>query len=157
MSASSTGVSWSRTSAETTISPGARKRGQSRREVDAAAVDVVLVGNQLADVGAHPEQHLAVGRHADVAFVAGALDREGRPYRRLDAGEFEHQPVAHAFDQTAGMGRKDVPLHRCYELPPSPHRVALVAFHEPDGFHQIDEQHRPYDPLGVVVGGGSVL
>jgi hypothetical protein len=51
------------------------------------------------------------------------------------------------------MGGQYVALDGGYDLPPSLHRVALVGLHEPDGFHQIDEQHGSHDPFRVVDGG----
>ena len=132
------------------------QRGKPCREVDATPVDIVLVRDKLADVRAHAKQHLPVRRHAGVGLCASVLDREGGPDRRLHAGKFQHQPVAHALDQPPGMGGQHIPLHGGYDLPPSLHCIALVGLHEPDGFHQIDEQHRPHDPFRVVAGGLSV-
>jgi hypothetical protein len=80
------------------------RRGQlleARGDVDATAVDIVALNDDVADVDADPEGDAPVVRHLDLALGDTLLDRGGA-FDRIDhAPEFDQRAVAHQLDDAA--------------------------------------------------------
>ncbi len=76
---------------------------QARGDVDAVAVDVVVVADDVADIDADAEFDALVGRHIGVALRHFALHLDRAAHRVDDAGELDQHAVAGGFDDAAAM------------------------------------------------------
>src|SRR5215471_4357249 len=74
---------------------------QPRRYIDAIAVDVVALDNDVADVDTHAKVDPLIGSQAGIAAKHSALHVNGAA-RRVDyAGKLQQQPVPYGFNDTA--------------------------------------------------------
>jgi hypothetical protein len=81
---------------------GLGKRLQPRGDIDAVAVDVALVDDDVADIDAHAKLDTPGGR-ASIAPGHVTLDIDGAAYRINDAGEFDQHPIAGGLDDPAAV------------------------------------------------------
>ena len=72
-------------------------------DVDAVAVDVALVEDDVAEVDADAELDPPLRRHVGVALGHRPLDLDGAAHRIDDAGKLDEQPVAGGLDDAAPM------------------------------------------------------
>ena len=74
------------------------ERLEPRRDIDAVAEDVVILGDDVAEVDADAEFEPPLG--GDIAVARGhlALHPNGATHRIDDAGELDKEPVAGGFD-----------------------------------------------------------
>ena len=103
---------------------------QAGRDVDAIAVDVLAVDDDVADVDADPVEDLPVLGHASVALPHGALELDREANRIHDAAEFHQGAVAHELDGAAAIlrgFRGDEQLVMCLERRQG---AGLVPAHE---------------------------
>src|SRR5262249_20268494 len=80
---------------------GLRQSFQSRGDIDAVAVDVVAVDDDVADIDADPELDPRLRRLVGIALVHAALNLDGATHGIDDAGEFGQQAVAGGLDDAA--------------------------------------------------------
>ena len=72
---------------------GVGQRLDARGDVDAVAVDVVAVDDDVADIDADAEFAAPILRHLGVALAHAALDIDGAAHCIDDAGEFDEETV----------------------------------------------------------------
>ena len=73
-------------------------------DVDAVAVDVVALDDDVAEIDADAEIEPLLGRHGGVALRLLLLHLDGAAHGVDDAGELDQQAVAHGLDQPPVMG-----------------------------------------------------
>ena len=61
----------------------------------------------------------------------------------LDSGELEHHAVAETLDEAAAVSGEHFARHLVHELPPTAYDVILVLLDQPDGLHDVHDEHRP--------------
>jgi hypothetical protein len=93
---------WSRTTRLTQIPPGSAKASR-RGDIDAVAVNVLLVDDDVAEIDADAELDAALLGDAVIAQRDLVLDFDGTTHRIDDAGEFDQQPVAGGLDDAAAV------------------------------------------------------
>ena len=86
---------------------GLGQRLQAGGDVDAVAVDVVAVDDDVAQVDAYAEVHPFVIGQARVALGHHPLHLDGTGDRVDDAREFQQQAVAGGLDDAAAVGLDD--------------------------------------------------
>ena len=120
---------------------GAGQGGQAGGQVDACAVDIELVGVDLAAVDAGAQVHVALGALACVGAGDGAVQclRGVDGIARLL--KLHHHAVAQAFDQAAVVLGNGVVFGLLHKAVPARHGARLVGRHQPHRFHQINHQH----------------
>ena len=79
------------------------QRFEPRRDIDAVAVDVVLVDDDIADVDPDAKLNALLGRDCHVARHHLALQLDGAPHRIDDARKFDKQPVASFTDDAPAV------------------------------------------------------
>src|SRR5262249_36613072 len=117
------------------------------RYVDAVAVDVVALDDDVAEVDADAETDQPVVRHALVAHGHLALD-VGRALHGIDdAAEFDQRAVAHQLDHAPAMlcdrGIDELAPARLQPL----QRAALVGAHEPAVADHVGGKYGGQPPL----------
>ena len=147
---SSLSRTWSRTTRLTQIPPGSANAFEPGGDVDAVAVDVVVVADDVAEIDADAELDAPLGRHIGIALGHLALHLDRAAHRIDDAGEFDQHAVAGGFDDAAAMLR-DLGID---EFAPDRlqrrERAFLVVAHQPRIAGDIGRQNRrqsPFDPL----------
>jgi len=83
---------------------GVRQSLQARGNVDAVAVDVVAVDDDVADVDADAVDDSALDGDLRVIFLDRGLQLDGEKHRVDHAGEFHQRAIAHQFDGAAAIG-----------------------------------------------------
>ena len=81
--------------------PGLGERFQPRRHIDAIAVDIILVADDVADVDADAKFDATIGSYIGIAFGHAALNVDRVAHRVDDADEFHQHAVARGLDDTA--------------------------------------------------------
>ena len=122
---------------------GLARVGQTRHtggQVDALAVDVQVVGVNVAGVEPGAQPYLVLWVSAGVDFGGVAVQRKGRLQGQLRLVEFGHETVAQAFDEPPGAARQHLVAHVPCEVVPLRHGVGFVAVHEAHGLDQIDDK-----------------
>ena len=94
---------WSWTLRETIDAAWIGERLQPGRHVDAVAVDVVVVADDVADIDADAKFDAPVRRHIGVALDHAALNVDGAAHGVDDADEFHQHAVAGRLDDTAAV------------------------------------------------------
>src|SRR6266446_4510810 len=94
---------WSRTTRLTQIPPGSAKCFEPCGDIDAVAVNVVLVNDDVAEIDADAELDAALLGDAVIAQCHFALQFDRARHRIDDAGEFDQQPVAGGLHDAAAM------------------------------------------------------
>ena len=115
---------------------------QPRRDIDAVAIDVVAVDDDIADIDADAEIDAAAGRNARIPVGHALLPFDRAAHRVDDAGEFDQQTVAGRLDDAAAMlGDLGVAQFApdCFE---PGERAFLVDAHEPRIARDIGRQDR---------------
>ena len=103
---------------------------QPRRHVDAVAIEVVAVDDQVAQVQAHAEHESSIGRLVAVGLGHGLLKLDGGAQRINCAGELDQSTVAGQLDQTSSVFRQDrIEVFRTV-LAQARQRPALVTPHQ---------------------------
>jgi hypothetical protein len=82
---------------------GLGKRLQPRGDIDAVAVDVALVDDDVADIDAHAKLDTPVTGRASIAPGHVTLDIDGAAHRINDAGEFDQHPIPGGLDDPAAV------------------------------------------------------
>ena len=80
---------------------GLGERLQPRGHVDAVAINIVVVADDVADVDADAELDAPIGWHIGIAFGHAALDFDGAAHSIDDADEFHQHAVAGGLDDAA--------------------------------------------------------
>ena len=88
---------------ETQMLPGAAKASKPRRDVDAVAVNIVGVGDHVADIDPDAKAQAALLGHIQIAVGHRALDFAGTAHRVDHTGEFRQYAVAGGLDDAAAM------------------------------------------------------
>ena len=99
---SSLSRTWSRTKADTDP-PGCRQTFEPRRDIDAVAVDVLVVDDDVADVEPDPEFDPPFDRFIGIALGHLALDIDRAAHRIDNTGKLDEQPVAGGLDDAPAM------------------------------------------------------
>src|SRR5260370_40714861 len=79
------------------------QRFEPRRDVDAVAENVVVLGDYVAEIEADAKPHAPVVGDIGVAIEHAALHLGGAAPRIDDAGDFRPQPVAGGLDDAAAI------------------------------------------------------
>jgi hypothetical protein len=74
------------------------ERLQPRRHVDAVAIDIVVIADDVADIDSNAELDAALGRYLDIALDHPALNVDGATNGVDDADKFHQHPVAGGLD-----------------------------------------------------------
>jgi hypothetical protein len=110
---------------------GFGQRLEPRRDVDAIAVDIVAVDDDVAEIDPDAEIDAAILAQAGVALGHAALNFDGAAHRVDDAGELDEQPVARGLDDAPlVLGDLAVDQLRAMRLE-ALERVLLVDAHQP--------------------------
>ena len=120
-------------------------------KIDAAAEDVVVFDDDVADLHAGAQHDLAVCRPTGVRSPAFMLNGESRRHGRPDVGEVEQHAVAEALDEPSVVRRKDIPLHALDEIEPMGDDAHFVLFDETYGPDDVGEQDRALCPRDMMV------
>ena len=111
-------------------SPGLGQRFEPRGDIDAVAIDILLLENHLTDMDADPEAQEIMVREPFL-HLHRAVNRIG------DAGEFDQPAISHALDDLAAMvgdgGFEQVPAH----CPERRKRAGLIRAHQAGIIHHI--------------------
>ena len=83
--------------------PGLRQAFQPCSNIDAVAVDIAIIGNNIAGIYANAKPQAAIGSDPGAALGRFMLDIERTIYRVDCAVELDQQPVSSNADQTAAM------------------------------------------------------
>ena len=126
---------------------GAGELREPRCEVDAAAVHVAFVGDHLANVRTHAQQHLSSRRDPRVDGLARAMDCEGGFHCCRDLWKLDHEAVAEALDEAPAVRGQHFAGDSLDQSAPAPYHVILVLLHETHGLDQVRDEHRPQHPL----------
>ncbi len=76
---------------------------EARRDVDPVAIDVLGLGDHVAEIDADAEDDALLLGDIGVAAVHAALHRDGAQHRLDDAGEFDQHTIAGEFDDPPVM------------------------------------------------------
>ena len=98
-------ASW--TLREIRMPPAGASAFQPRGNVDAVAVEIVAIDDQVAQVQAHAEHKRSVCRLVAVGLGHGLLKLDGGAQRIDCAGELDQSPVAGQLDQTPSVFRQN--------------------------------------------------
>jgi hypothetical protein len=99
-------------------------------DIDAVAVYVVAIDDDVADIDADAEFDPMVGRCAGVALADLALDLYGAGHGIDGAGELDEGAVAHQFDHSPGMpGDRRIDDVAAQRLQPA-ERAGLIEAHQ---------------------------
>src|ERR1700682_4258660 len=79
------------------------KRFQPGGDIDAVAIDVVVVADDVADIDADAKLNALVGPNVGIALGHAALHLDRAAHRIDDAGEFHQYAVAGGFDNAAAV------------------------------------------------------
>ena len=79
------------------------ERFQTRRYIDAVAIDVVVVEDDVAEIDPDAELDALILRHPSVALGHRLLHLDRAAHRVDDTGELDQQPVAGGLDDPAPM------------------------------------------------------
>ena len=124
---------------------------QPRRDVDAIAIDVIALDDDIAQVDSDPELDLALARLAAIALGHARLDRHRAAHRLDRAGEIHQQPVARALDDAAAV-LGDARLEELAEMALQPaKRALLVLAHETAEAGDVERQDRGQLAFGVLI------
>ena len=74
------------------------ERFQPRRHVDAVAINIVVVTDDVADIDSHAEPDPVLGRHLGIALDHAALYVDGATHGVDDADKFHQHPIAGSLD-----------------------------------------------------------
>ena len=74
---------------------------QPRGHIDAIAVDIILIADDVADVDADTKFDATISRYIGIAFGHAALDVDRIAHRVDDTDEFHQHAVARGLDDTA--------------------------------------------------------
>ena len=103
---------------------------QPRRHVDAVAIEVVAIDDQVAQVQAHAEHKSGASRLVDVGLGHGLLKLDSGAQRINGAGELDQGTVTSQLDQaTSVFGQHGIEVFRAV-LPQARQRPALIAPHQ---------------------------
>ena len=116
------------------------QRGEPHRQIDVLAVNIVVIGDKRCNVGTCAQVQLLLRRHALVGLVGKQVSSKCGFHAVLRAGKFDHQTVAQAFDQPPTVKGKELLLHMRHQFLPPPYEPICVLLHEPDGFHDVQDQ-----------------
>jgi hypothetical protein len=118
------------------------RRLETCRDVDAVAIDVVVIADDVADVEADAEQDSPVRGHLRVALHHSALNVDRAAYCVDNADEFnQHAVASRLHDATAVLDNLRVheSLAVTFEVPQSPF---LIGAHEPAVSGNVTCQYR---------------
>ena len=108
-----------------------RQALEPRRDVDALAVDVVVVGDHVAEVDADPELDALCRLEVGVVLGDAPLDLDRTPHRVDDARELDQRAVARELHHTAAvLGDPGLDELFAQGLEPGV-RARFVGFHQP--------------------------
>ena len=89
---------------------------QACRDVDAVAIDIVAVADDVADIDADAELNAALRRHLGIALGHASLHVDRAAHRIDYAREFQQQAVAGRLDDAAVMFG-DLGVDQCFSSP----------------------------------------
>ena len=89
------------------------ERLQPCRDVDAVAIDIVAVADDVADINTDTELNAALGWHLGVTLGHTALDFDGAAHSIDNTDEFHQHPVAGGLDDPAAMFG-DLGIDQCF-------------------------------------------
>ena len=119
---------------------GSGQRGEPHRQVDVLAVNIVVIGDKRCNVGTCAQVQLLLRGYTLVGLVGKQVRGKCGFHAVLRAGKFDHQTVAQAFDQPPTVKGKELLLHMRHQFLPPPYEPICVLLHEPDGFHDVQDQ-----------------
>src|SRR5260370_7477369 len=112
-------------------SPWLGERLQPGRYVDAVAINVILVADDVANIDTNAELDASCSRHVDIALSHAALNIDRTSYGVHDTYKLNQHPVAGRLDDPSpmlGYLRIDEFLAVCLQLPK---RAFLIVAHQP--------------------------
>ncbi|MCY1240304.1 hypothetical protein D9M72_531450 [compost metagenome] len=102
---------------------------QARRDIDAITIEVIALGDHVAEIDADAKQHLFVRRAFLVATGQLVLHVDRRAHSFHDARELRDEAIAPGVDDTALM-RLDEPSHGIAIALQRGERALLVGTHQ---------------------------
>ena len=120
---------------------GARQALQSRRHVDAVAVEVVALDDDVAEIDADAELDMPVLGHSGVALQHAALDLDRAARRVEDTAEFDQEAVAHHLEDAAVVFGDGGIEELAAVLLQGTHRPLFISLHEAAVAHHIGRQY----------------
>src|SRR5215471_466519 len=114
-----------------------RKLLQARRHIDAVAVDVVPLDNDVTDIDADAKLHPLIGSQAGIALDNAALHVDGTAHCVDYAGKLQQQTVPCGFDDATTVF-SDLGVDQITPVSLQPRQgVAVVSTHEARVPHHI--------------------
>jgi hypothetical protein len=103
----------------------------SCRDVDAIAVDCLVLGDHVAEIDPDPELHAAFGGKLGIGGGKLVLDLDRAFHGRECTGEFDQQAVARRANNAAAAGRDRRFHDPSPDLPEAGKGVHLIRGHKP--------------------------
>src|SRR5262245_1713696 len=131
---------------------GLRHRFEPGRQVDAIAVEIVAIDDDVADIDADAEFDLAIIGDPSIAIVHAGLNLDSTAHGVEHAAELDEEAVSHHLE--------DAPAVFCYGrieelaamLPESTERAFLIGLHKPAVAHDIGRHNGCQPPLDLLFG-----
>ena len=114
---------------------------EPRRHVDAVAIEVVAIDDDVAEIDADAELDVPVFRHPGIALGHAALDFD-RAARRIEhAAELDQEAVAHHLEDAPAMLGDGRVEELAAMLAQRAHRALFIGLHEPAVANDVGRQY----------------
>ena len=130
---------------------------EPRRHVDAVAVEVVAVDDDVAEIDADAELDVPVLGNAGVALEHAALDLDGAARRVDDAAELDQEAVAHHLEDAPAILGDGGIEELAAMLLQRPQRALLIGLHEPAVADDVGRQYGGQPALDLRVAHAHLL
>src|SRR5262245_15285681 len=131
---------------------GLRQRFEPGRQVDAIAVEIVAIDDDVADIDADAEFDLAIIRDSRISIMHAGLNLDSTARGVQHAAELDEQAVAHHLEDAAPVFRYGRIEELAAMLPESAERAFLIGLHKSAVAHDIDRHNGRQPPLDLLLG-----
>ena len=130
--------------------PGPAKPLEPRRHVDAVAIEIVAIDDDVAEIDADAELDVPVFGNPGIALRHAALDFDGTARRIEDAAELDQKAVAHHLEDAPAMLGDGGIEELAAMLPKRAERSLFVGLHEAAVAHHVGGQDRRQSAMNVL-------
>jgi hypothetical protein len=127
-----------------------RKPLEPGRHVDAVAIEIVAVDDDVAEIDADAELDVPVLGNPGVALHHAALDFDGAARRVEDAAELDQEAVAHHLEDAPAMLGHGGIEELAAMVAERPQGAFLIGFHQPAVADDVGRQDGRQPPLDLL-------